>query len=96
MQELAVFAMELYRLHHWDPKLFEVTGELSIRMRPYGLVMSFIIMALKMCYGLDGRQNVAEFAPPRPASWTDWGERIMKRIWPPRYLWPMADEVCIM
>ncbi|KAI7839720.1 hypothetical protein COHA_006524 [Chlorella ohadii] len=72
-QALLPVALQLSSLYQ-PPLLLLPTQVLRPARHPWAHLMAALVVAAKLCYGLDGRNHSVPSAPPPPA-WHDWAQR---------------------
>lgn len=80
--EIAFKAIELHRLLTWD-RLVYGKGLKPVSLSiPHHVLFALIVIALKLCYGLDGRDSeVSHFKLSNPIQnkcWTSWAEHTVE------------------
>ncbi|PRW59254.1 fanconi-associated nuclease 1-like protein isoform X1 [Chlorella sorokiniana] len=77
-QALLPLALQLSDLY-LSPLMLMPTQPLRPALHPWAHLMAALVVAVKLCYGLDGRDHSVPGALPPPA-WHDWAQRQARKI----------------
>ncbi|KAL4428576.1 hypothetical protein ABPG77_008888 [Micractinium sp. CCAP 211/92] len=76
-QALLPIALQLHMLYQPSPLL--PTAPCRVHRHPWAMLVGSLLLAVKLCYGLDGEQRSMAGLPPAP-DWQAWAQRQLSRL----------------